>query len=71
MEHSPASETFTNLANGRRVVVKSQAIDKDLHVTDNGDGTLTVVWDAAKRFTHTSHTSEAESDGPTDQREGR
>jgi hypothetical protein len=42
MEHYPATETFTNLATGRRVVVK-ESVDKDLHVTDNGDGTVTVV----------------------------
>jgi hypothetical protein len=37
------TETFTNVANGRYVVSTVTAIDKDLHVRDNGDGTLTIL----------------------------
>ena len=34
---------FTNPANGKSVNDVSHFIDKDLRVTDNGDGTLTVL----------------------------
>ena len=37
------TETFTNLANGTFVVSTVTGIDKDLRVTDNGDGTLTIL----------------------------
>ncbi|HVD26804.1 MAG TPA: hypothetical protein VNB86_12525 [Gaiellaceae bacterium] len=36
-----ATETF--MANGKTVVSTVNAIDKDLRVTDNGDGTLTII----------------------------
>jgi hypothetical protein len=42
-EHASSSQTFTNVANGLSVVDKTHVVDKDLHVTDNGDGTLTIV----------------------------
>lgn len=38
-----ATETFTNVDNGKTVVGTTNAIDKDLRVTDNGDGTLTIL----------------------------
>ena len=34
---------YTNLANGNTVTEVGQAVDKDLRVTDNGDGTLTIL----------------------------
>jgi hypothetical protein len=34
---------FTNLANGNTVTEVGNAVDKDLRVTDNGDGTLTIL----------------------------
>jgi hypothetical protein len=37
------TETFTNVENGKSVVSKVNAIDKDLRVTNNGDGTLTIL----------------------------
>jgi hypothetical protein len=37
------TETFTNVDNGNFVVSKVNLIDKDLRVTDNGDGTLTIL----------------------------
>ena len=37
------TETFTNVDNGKFVVGTVNAIDKDLRVTDNGDGTLTIL----------------------------
>jgi hypothetical protein len=37
------TETFTNVDNGKFVVSKVNLIDKDLRVTDNGDGTLTIL----------------------------
>jgi hypothetical protein len=37
------TETFTNVANGKRVVSTVNGIEKDLRVTDNGDGTLTIL----------------------------
>ena len=36
------TETFTNVDNSRFVVSKVNLIDKDLRVTDNGDGTLAI-----------------------------
>lgn len=42
-EHVSSSLTHTNVANGLSVVEKARVVDKDLHVTDNGDGTLTIV----------------------------
>ena len=43
MEHAKSTQTFTNPVNGLSVVDKTRVLDKDLHVTDNGDGTLTIV----------------------------
>ena len=37
------TETFTNVANGKSVVSTVTGIDKDLRVTDNGNGTLTIL----------------------------
>ena len=44
MEHLTVSQTTTNPANGLSVVEKTRVLNKDLHVTDNGDGTLTIVF---------------------------
>jgi hypothetical protein len=41
--HVSITETFTNEANSNTVVSTVKAIDKDLRVTDNGDGTLTIL----------------------------
>jgi hypothetical protein len=41
--HLSITETFTNVANSNSVVSTVNAIEKDLRVTDNGDGTLTVL----------------------------
>jgi len=43
MDHTTSWQTTTNLDNGLSVVDKTRVVDKDLHVTDNGDGTLTIV----------------------------
>ncbi len=37
------TETHTNVANGKSVTSVFRVVDKDLRVTDNGDGTLTVL----------------------------
>jgi len=37
------TQTFTNLANDKSFTQVSSTLDKDLKVTDNGDGTLTVL----------------------------
>jgi hypothetical protein len=37
------TETFTNVDNGKFVVSTVNGIQKDLRVTDNGDGTLTIL----------------------------
>ncbi|MGH3119264.1 MAG: hypothetical protein ACRDQ2_19550 [Gaiellales bacterium] len=42
-EHVSVSQTNTNVANGLSVVEKTRILSKDLRVTDNGDGTLTIV----------------------------
>jgi hypothetical protein len=41
--HIKRTETVTNLANDRSVTSVATFIDKDLRVTDNGDGTLTIL----------------------------
>ena len=40
--HSVDTDVYTNLANGEFVTVVEQRNDRSVHVTDNGDGTLTV-----------------------------
>ena len=40
--HSVDTDVYTNLANGKSVSVVEQRNDRSVHVTDNGDGTLTV-----------------------------
>ena len=42
-EHISATTTFTNRANGKTVTIEGTGINKDLRVTDNGDGTLTIL----------------------------
>jgi hypothetical protein len=41
--HIKETEVVTNLANGNSVTFFSTFIEKDLRVTDNGDGTLTIL----------------------------
>jgi hypothetical protein len=41
LERGKATDVFT--ANGESITVVNRFIDKDLHVTDNGDGTLTIT----------------------------
>ena len=41
LERGKATGVFT--ANGKSITVVNRFIDKDLHVTDNGDGTLTIT----------------------------
>ena len=41
--HVTRTETVTNLANDKSVMSFAKFIDKDLRVTDNGDGTLTIL----------------------------
>jgi hypothetical protein len=43
LHHITETDVFTNLENGKSVRSVSRSIDKDLRVTDNGDGTLTVL----------------------------
>ena len=43
MAHIRATEFVTNLANDNTVTAEYTATDKDLRVTDNGDGTLTIL----------------------------
>jgi hypothetical protein len=42
---SPLTQTrvYTNRANGKSISDYGRFIEKDLHVTDNGDGTLTIL----------------------------
>jgi hypothetical protein len=43
LEHISQTTTFTNRANGKTVTIESSTNGKDLRVTDNGDGTLTIL----------------------------
>ena len=51
MEHIHLIDTFTNLANGRSVTSDERSVSKDVHVTDNGDGTLTILVLATGNYT--------------------
>jgi hypothetical protein len=50
MENIHITETVTNLANGKSVSDESRTVQKDLHVIDNGDGTLTILVLATGNF---------------------
>ena len=43
LQHGTRTETLTNRATGKTVTSVAKVIEKDLRVTDNGDGTLTVL----------------------------
>ena len=43
LEHVSETSVVTNLANGKYVTFVSKVVGKDLKVTDNGDGTLTIL----------------------------
>jgi hypothetical protein len=43
LEHLRVTDVWTNLANGNAVTTKFTLLSKDLQVTDNGDGTLTIL----------------------------
>jgi hypothetical protein len=43
LEHLKFTDVWTNLANGKAVTVEGTQLSKALQVTDNGDGTLTIV----------------------------
>ena len=51
MEGIHRTDTMTNLANGRTLTEDERTVQKDLHVTDNGDGTLTVLVLATGNYT--------------------
>jgi hypothetical protein len=42
-EHVNVTNTLTNLDNGNFVTLNDRVLNKDLSVTDNGNGTLTVI----------------------------
>lgn len=50
-EHLLVATTFTNPESGATITSVERTIRKDLHVVDNGDGTLTVVVLATGNFT--------------------
>lgn len=43
LQHGTRTEMLTNLANDKSVTSVANVIEKDLRVTDNGDGTVTVL----------------------------
>jgi hypothetical protein len=43
LEHLKITNVFTNLANSNAVTEENTILSKDLRVTDNGDGTLTIL----------------------------
>jgi hypothetical protein len=43
LQHGTRKETLTNLGNGKSVTSVARVTEKDMRVTDNGDGTLTVL----------------------------
>jgi hypothetical protein len=44
LEHVRATTVLTNPANGKSITAVSKVVNHDLRVTDNGDGTLTVLF---------------------------
>jgi hypothetical protein len=51
LENVHITGTLTNLANDRTLTDDSRTVSKDVHVTDNGDGTLTILVLATGNFT--------------------
>jgi hypothetical protein len=49
-EQVRGTETYTNLANGHTFDIKFATASRDLRVTDNGDGTLTILAQGAGNF---------------------
>ena len=43
LSHATQTETITNLANGRSLTSAATVNEKDKQITDNGDGTLTIL----------------------------
>jgi hypothetical protein len=43
IEHVKETDVFTNLANDKSVSVFTNPMTKDLRITDNGDGTITIL----------------------------
>lgn len=43
LEHFTETGVFTNRANGKTITAVVRVVQKDLRVTDNGDGTLTIL----------------------------
>jgi hypothetical protein len=43
LEHLTTTAVFTNVVNGNSTRLVDTSLQKDLHVTDNGDGTLTIL----------------------------
>jgi hypothetical protein len=43
LERGKVTQVFTNLANEKSITSAAKFIEKDLRVTDNGDGTLTIL----------------------------
>jgi hypothetical protein len=43
LQHGRRTEVLTNAANGKSLTSVAKVIEKDLRVTDNGDGTLTIL----------------------------
>jgi hypothetical protein len=43
LEHLKVTVVYTNRANGKTVTLDVNRVNKDLRVTDNGDGTLTIL----------------------------
>ncbi len=43
LQHGERTEVLTNLANGTSISSLTRVIEKDMRVTDNGDGTLTIL----------------------------
>ena len=43
VEHLKVTVVYTNRANGKTVTLDVNRVNKDLRVTDNGDGTLTIL----------------------------
>jgi hypothetical protein len=43
LQHGVRTEVFTNPASGKSLTSVAKVIEKDMRVTDNGDGTLTIL----------------------------
>lgn len=64
LQHGTWSEVLTNLSNGTSLTSVARVIEKDMRVTENGDGTVTVLIQATGNATLYGANGKAIARGP-------